>query len=237
MIHEFGEEKVAENRQTHCAVALFSDGSIDCGGEGAPMKTLAGVLSVEEPAMGDFWVTIIGSANAEKNGSVPLAPTVFPVKSPIPMLANLPGKPGVPVYMLDLSELSNDKYRAIAEHVARKFSEPLEEVLAGHAHGRHARSWLRIVCSRSHNPQRWAVMRRKAMVPSRNSLLSQTASSLLDALEQFEISLPAEGITTCLAGSGNSATASLNSGAGNHPRASSPTTRCAAPAEPGGEKI
>lgn len=52
----------------------------------------------------------------------------FPVRSPIPGLADLPGKPAAPVYLLDLDEVEPNTIAKIINHLMLKFNVPPDEV-------------------------------------------------------------------------------------------------------------
>jgi hypothetical protein len=69
--------------------------------------------------MKDFTVTIGGSRGDEWERIC--GTRTFPVKSPIPVLANLPGKSEVRVFLVDLDEVEPDILARIKTGLARKF--------------------------------------------------------------------------------------------------------------------
>ncbi len=73
----------------------------------------------------DFWVTVHGARGEEW---VRVAGTNhFPVKSPIPVLGNLPGKPMSHIYLLALDQMEPEVLARIVAHLAQKFSMSEEE--------------------------------------------------------------------------------------------------------------
>lgn len=52
------------------------------------------------------------------------------IKSPVPIVANLPGRPGVPIYELDLAQLTAVQRERLIAHIAAKFNIPADEVAA-----------------------------------------------------------------------------------------------------------
>ena len=74
----------------------------------------------------DFHVTIHGARGKELRRV--LGTDTFDVRSPVPVVANLPGKGEVPVYLLDLDSLTPDQFNALVAHLAGKFHLDPEEV-------------------------------------------------------------------------------------------------------------
>jgi hypothetical protein len=78
--------------------------------------------------MSDFTVTIGGSRGDEWER---IAGTrTFPVRSPIPVLADLPGKPSAQVYLLDLASIAEGVRGRIVGHLSRKFGLSPDEAEA-----------------------------------------------------------------------------------------------------------
>ena len=75
----------------------------------------------------DFTVTITDPKHAAEFQRI-FGTTTVHVKSPLPELDNLPGKPAKPVYMLDLELITDEQRIALIRHIADKFCIPLGEV-------------------------------------------------------------------------------------------------------------
>ena len=102
--------------------------------------------------MTDFTVTIGGSRGEEWERVC--GTRTFPVRSPIPMLADLPGKPAARVFLLDLQSIEAETRERITAHLASKFGlSPIEAAQEIQDHGIPI---LEEDCSTTiRNPQRW----------------------------------------------------------------------------------
>ena len=76
--------------------------------------------------MTDFTVTVGGSRGEEWERVA--GTRTFPVRSPIPVIADLPGKPKARVFLLDLESIEAGVREKIVSHLARKFGLPPHEV-------------------------------------------------------------------------------------------------------------
>lgn len=100
----------------------------------------------------DFHVTIHGERGEEWERIAGTA--TFPVQSPIPVLAELPGRGTQRVFLLAIDELEASTLEKIVAHLAAKFGVPPEETEAEvRAHGIPI---LDEECSLMiQNPQKW----------------------------------------------------------------------------------
>lgn len=100
----------------------------------------------------DFYVSI-GGARGEEWERI-AGTRRFPVKSPIPFLADLPGQPKAEVFLLDIQELEYDVLVRITAHLCQKFGLTTEEAAVEIKAG-----WIPILnedCMVTIlNPQRW----------------------------------------------------------------------------------
>ena len=80
--------------------------------------------------MKDFTVTVTNPERAADWQAMLGSTTVF-ILSPIPVLANLPGKPHAQVYLLDLEALTPEQTDRLIAYLAQKFSIPESEVARG----------------------------------------------------------------------------------------------------------
>lgn len=101
--------------------------------------------------MRDFGVIIHGPRGDEWERV--LGTRTFRVRSPIPSIADLPGKPGAQVYMLDLDEITPAQREALITHLAAKFAIARELVAAEIDTGVPILDEDCTVIV--HNPQRW----------------------------------------------------------------------------------
>lgn len=81
----------------------------------------------------DNWQTTATAHDAER---ATLWREVFgdnqcPIKSIIPRIANLPGKPNSRIYEMDLKAISSDQRQKLVESIAKKFGIPAGEVESG----------------------------------------------------------------------------------------------------------
>ena len=100
----------------------------------------------------DFWVTVTGERAAEWRQV--LGTDTVAVLSPIPHRADLPGRPGALIHLMDLGALTGEQVGRLTAHLATKFGLPIEEVQAGLAE--QGVPILADDCMVAvHNPQRW----------------------------------------------------------------------------------
>jgi hypothetical protein len=52
----------------------------------------------------------------------------IPLKSPFPLAINVPGKPGVMAYFLDLATLTDDERARLIDHIAERFAIQRDQV-------------------------------------------------------------------------------------------------------------
>lgn len=72
-------------------------------------------VTVTDPARAAEWEAVLGTARLH-------------VRSPIPSRANLPGKPGAEIYLLDLELLTPEQRQRLVAHLAERFGLPVEFV-------------------------------------------------------------------------------------------------------------
>ena len=77
-------------------------------------QTTATIL---DPERKQFWLGAIGT-------------NTLPIKSIVPIVCNLPGRPSAHAYLLDLPAISGEMKRKIAEGIAAKFGVDAGEVEA-----------------------------------------------------------------------------------------------------------
>lgn len=77
----------------------------------------------------DFTVTITDQKRAAEFQDI-FGTTTVHVKSPVPEMMNLPGKPGSLAYMLDMEFLTEAQRHALVMHIANKFVIPPGDVAA-----------------------------------------------------------------------------------------------------------
>ena len=51
-----------------------------------------------------------------------------PITTPVPIKADLPGKPNVSIFMLDIGKLNDSEKERLAEVLSKNFSIPIEEM-------------------------------------------------------------------------------------------------------------
>ncbi|RJQ44381.1 MAG: hypothetical protein C4534_06535 [Gaiellales bacterium] len=76
----------------------------------------------------DFMVTVSRDSERAKDFEATLGTTTVPVLSPAPFRTNLPGKPNELVYLLDLSELTNEQKEKLTRFLAARFDLDYREV-------------------------------------------------------------------------------------------------------------
>lgn len=101
----------------------------------------------------DFTVTVHDPERASEFATV-FGTTTVCIRSPLPSLADLPGRPNALVYELDLAELTDDQRQRLINHIATKFSIPAEEV-AAELDVVGMPILAENVAIAIHNPQRW----------------------------------------------------------------------------------
>lgn len=113
-------------------------------------RTVVGLLAYT--TMSDFTVTVGGSRGDEWERIC--GTRTFPVRSPIPVLADLPGKPSSRVFLLAIEDLDGEVREKIFAHLAQKFGlSPEEQMREINAQGIPI---LDEECSvMIRNPQRW----------------------------------------------------------------------------------
>ena len=76
----------------------------------------------------DFTATISGNSERAETWRWVLGTETICIKSPYPAYANLPGKPNVGIYELDLSLLTDDQRERLIRYISEKFDIPLIDV-------------------------------------------------------------------------------------------------------------
>src|SRR5512135_2486606 len=102
--------------------------------------------------MSDFTVTVGGSRGDEWERIC--GTRTFPVRSPIPVLADLPGKPKSEVFLLDLASIEKPVRERIVAHLSQKFGLPPAEAEA-EVNSKGIPILAEECCTTIRNPQRW----------------------------------------------------------------------------------
>src|SRR4051794_4665359 len=74
-------------------------------------------VTITDPERAKFFLEVFGRTNVN-------------VTSPVPSLADLPGKPGARIFMLDLKLITVEERERLVAHIAQRFKLPVAEVEA-----------------------------------------------------------------------------------------------------------
>jgi hypothetical protein len=101
----------------------------------------------------DFKITVNDPEQAARFQAV-FGRTTVKVKSPIPEIANLPGKPNTQIYLLDLDLITPEERARLVQNIAERFGLPLATIEA--ELDSHGVPILADHCTVTvNNPQRW----------------------------------------------------------------------------------